>query len=44
MVAGWNEVKTGDIIEYVTREIDWTRRALLAASSRSHSTVEESYP
>ena len=39
-----DHLKTGDIIEYVTREIEWTRRALQAASSHSHSTAEEPHP
>jgi hypothetical protein len=37
-----DHLKTGDVVEYVTREIEWTRSALQAGSSRSHSTVEES--
>jgi hypothetical protein len=33
-------LKTGDIVEYVTREIEWTRGALQAAVAGSHSTEE----
>ena len=35
-------LKTGDIVEYLTREVEWTRGALQAAAARGHPTVEES--